>query len=68
MKNTIEKIKSIFKTKEIRDKIIFSLLIIIVYRMLSAIPVTGIPADAIKELFAGTGFGDILSTVSGGGP
>jgi preprotein translocase subunit SecY len=66
MKNTIEKIKSIFKTKEIRDKIIFSLLIIVVYRMLSAIPVTGIPADAIKELFAGTGFGDILSTVSGG--
>jgi preprotein translocase subunit SecY len=66
MKNTIEKIKSIFKTKEIRDKIIFSLLIIVVYRVLSAIPVTGIPADAIKELFAGTGFGDILSTVSGG--
>ena len=66
MKNTIEKIKSIFKTKEIRDKIIFSLLIIVIYRVLSAIPVSGIPAEAIKELFAGTGFGDILSTVSGG--
>jgi len=66
MKNTIEKIKSIFKTKEIRDKIIFSLLILLVYRVLSAIPVSGIPADAIKQLFAGTGFGDILSTVSGG--
>ncbi len=66
MKNTIEKIKSIFKTKEIRDKIIFSLLIIVIYRVLSAIPVSGIPAEAIKELFAGTGFGEILSTVSGG--
>lgn len=66
MKNTIEKIKSIFKTKEIRDKIIFSFLIIVIYRVLSAIPVSGIPAEAIKELFAGTGFGDILSTVSGG--
>jgi preprotein translocase subunit SecY len=66
MKNTIEKIKSIFKTKEIRDKIIFSLMILVIYRVLSAIPVTGIPAQAIQELFAGTGFGDILSTVSGG--
>jgi preprotein translocase subunit SecY len=66
MKNTIEKIKSIFKTKEIRDKILFSLLIIVIYRVLSAVPVSGIPAEAIKELFAGTGFGDILSTVSGG--
>lgn len=66
MKNTIEKIKSIFKTKEIRNKIIFSFLIIVIYRVLSAIPVSGIPAEAIKELFAGTGFGDILSSVSGG--
>lgn len=66
MEKTIEKIKSIFRTKEIRDKIIFSLIIIVIYRILSAIPVSGIPAEAIVELFAGTGFGDILSTVSGG--
>lgn len=66
MEKTIEKIKSIFRTKEIRDKIIFSLIIVVVYRILSAIPVSGIPAEAIVELFAGTGFGDILSTVSGG--
>ena len=66
MEKITDRIKSIFKTKEIRDKIIFSLIIIVAYRILSAIPVSGIPAEAIVELFAGTGFGEILSTVSGG--
>ncbi|MHC1716476.1 MAG: preprotein translocase subunit SecY [Candidatus Dojkabacteria bacterium] len=66
MTNIVEKIKSIFKTKEIRRKILFSLLILLIYRILSAVPVSGIPAEAIVKLFEGTGFGDILSTVSGG--
>ena len=66
MKNIKERIRSIFRTKEIKEKIIFSLLILIFYRVLSAIPVSGIPAEAIVKLFEGTGFGDILSTVSGG--
>ena len=66
MKKTIERLKSILRTKEIRKKIIFSILILITYRVLSAIPVSGIPAEAIVKLFEGTGFGDILSTVSGG--
>ena len=66
MKNLTERIKAIFRSKDIRDKVIFSLLIIVFYRVLSAIPVSGIPAEAIVQLFEGTGFGDILSTVSGG--
>lgn len=66
MKKLTERIKSIFRSKDIRDKIIFSLLIILFYRVLSAVPVSGIPAEAIIQLFEGTGFGDILSTVSGG--
>jgi len=66
MINIKDRIKSIFKTKEIRNKIIFSLLILLIYRVLSAVPVSGIPADALVELFKGTQFGDILSTVSVG--
>ncbi len=66
MKNLIEKIKHIFRTKEIRKKILFSLFIMVIYRVLSAIPVSGIPAEAIKKLFEGTSMGDVLSTVSGG--
>lgn len=66
MTNIKDRTKSIFKTKEIRNKIIFSLLILLIYRVLSAVPISGIPADALVELFKGTQFGDILSTVSGG--
>lgn len=66
MANIKEKIQSIFKTKEIRDKVLFSLVILVVYRILSAIPVSGIPAQALVQLFQGTQLGDVLSTVSGG--
>lgn len=66
MTNIKEKIQSIFRTKEIRDKVIFSVIILVVYRILSAIPVSGIPAQALVQLFQGTQLGDVLSTVSGG--
>lgn len=66
MNKLIEKIKHIFKTKEIRTKILFSLLILLIFRLLSSVPVAGIPAEAIKSLFAGTSMGDVLSAVSGG--
>lgn len=66
MKKILETAKRIFATEEIRKKIIFSIVILLAYRFLAAIPVTGIPADAIKQLFEGSNFGDLLSTVSGG--
>ncbi len=66
MKKIIETLTRILGTREIRKKIIFSLIILLVYRLLAAIPVVGIPADAITKLFEGSNFGDLLSTVSGG--
>ncbi len=66
MNKYIEVVRRIFRTEEIRKKIIFSLIILLAYRFLAAIPVVGIPADAIKLLFEGSNFGDMLSTVSGG--
>jgi preprotein translocase subunit SecY len=66
MSKFTEKIQSFWKTKDIREKIIFSIIILIVYRLLAAIPVVGIPADAITQLFQGSELGDLLSTVSGG--
>lgn len=66
MTNIKEKIQSILRTKDIRDKVLFSLIILIVYRILSAIPVSGIPAQALVSLFQGTQLGDVLSTISGG--
>lgn len=66
MANLVEKIRALWKTKDIRQKIIFSLIILIVYRILAAVPVVGIPANAITQLFAGSELGGLLSTVSGG--
>jgi len=66
MNKLIERIKHILKTKEIRSKILFSLLILLIFRLLSSVPVAGIPAEAIKSLFEGTSMGDVLSAVSGG--
>jgi preprotein translocase subunit SecY len=66
IKTIIDHLTQIFKTKDIRDKIFFSLVILVIFRLLAAIPVVGITAEAIKSLFAGSGFGDIVSTVSGG--
>lgn len=59
-------VQRILKTEEIRKKIIFSLFILLVFRLLASIPVVGIPADALRQLFEGSDFGDLLSTVSGG--
>lgn len=64
--NILDKFKQIVRSKEIRDRVFFSLVILVVFRALAAIPVVGITADAIKSLFSGNGFGDIVSTVSGG--
>jgi len=66
MANLIEKIRVFWKTKDIRKKIIFSIIILISYRLLAAIPVVGIPANAISQLFEGSELGDLLGTVSGG--
>jgi len=66
MAKFFEKIQSLWKTKDIRKKIIFSIIILVVYRLFVAIPVVGIPADAISKLFEGSELGDLLSTVSGG--
>lgn len=61
-----ESISPYLKSKEIVKKLFFSLVILLVFRTLAAVPVVGIPADALSNLFAGSGFGDLLSTLSGG--
>jgi len=62
----LTRISSYLKTEEIRKRIFFSVLILLVFRIFAAIPVVGIPADALSKLFAGSNFGDLLSTLSGG--
>ncbi|MDR2458120.1 MAG: preprotein translocase subunit SecY [Clostridiales Family XIII bacterium] len=53
---------------ELRKKMIFTLLMLVVFRLGSAIPVPGINREAITDMFAGQGRGifDLLDLFSGG--
>lgn len=56
----IEKIQNIFKVKELRERILFTLGILIVYRIGSHVPTPGIDAALLQQFFtaqAGTLFG-----------
>lgn len=61
-----KKFLKIVNTKEIRDKIWFTLLIIILFRLMAAIPVPGVPLDSLKQFFGDSEFGEVMSLVSGG--
>lgn len=66
IKKFLENIKTLFKAEEVRKKIFFSIVILVVFRILASIPVVGIPGDALAKLFEGSSFGELLSTISGG--
>ena len=57
----------IFKYPEIRTKILFTLLILLVFRLLAHIPVPGVNVAAIKEFLSGSIFFNFLDLFSGGG-
>lgn len=59
-------IKNGLKVSEIRKKILFTLFVLIVYRLGAYITVPGINATALQEV-ASTGLASILNTFSGGG-
>ncbi len=59
-------IKNAFKVKDIRNKILFTLGVLIVYRLGSYITVPGINAKALQSV-ASSGLVGILNTFSGGG-
>ncbi len=61
------KIKTIFTDKTIRNRILFVLAILIIFRALSAIPVPGVNVQAIKALVDGNNFLQVLNLFSGGG-
>ena len=58
-----------FRVKEIRSRLLFTLLMLVVVRIGSLLPIPGVDSDAIAELFEGVsnadGF-DLLNSVTGG--
>lgn len=56
------------KLEELKKKIFFTFLLLVVYRMAAQIPVPGVDAKAIASYFAGSSGGlfDLINTFSGG--
>ena len=47
----LERVQNVFKIPELRDRILFTLLIFLVYRIGGHVPVAGINAGALAEFF-----------------
>lgn len=63
----LKTISQAFKVAEIRSKIIFTLLMLVVFRIGSNIPVPGISRSALSQVFTGeTGLFDLFDLFSGG--
>ncbi|WP_127849305.1 preprotein translocase subunit SecY [Lacticaseibacillus hulanensis] len=62
----IATLKNAIKVKEIRNKMLFTLAVLLVYRLGAQISVPGIDAGALTKI-GSTGLISILDTVSGGG-
>lgn len=61
-----ETLKNALKTKEIRVKILLTLLLIVVYRIGCYIPVPSLNAAAVASIFGQTDFLNVLGIISGG--
>lgn len=63
----LEKLKQIFKVKDIRNKILFTLLMLVIFRVAAVIPVPGVDTSALKDFLQGNQLFGLLNIFSGGG-
>lgn len=62
----LEKLTTIFKIKDLRRKILFTLLLLVIYRLTAHVPVTGISLDALRRLFRSSELLGVLDIAAGG--
>lgn len=67
MEAFIQKIKIIFTEKAIRDRVLFVLGALIIFRALAAIPIPGVDALVLEQFFQNNQFLGLLNIFSGGG-
>jgi preprotein translocase subunit SecY len=63
----MERFLKIFKTKDLRNKILFILALLIVFRLAAAVPIPGVDAIRLKEFFQDNQLFGLISTFTGGG-
>jgi len=61
-----EKILLLFKIKELRNKILFVLVLLVIFRVVANIPVPGVDAEKLKEFFAGNQLFGLINIFTGG--
>ncbi len=62
----MNKLVQIFKRPDLRNKVAFILFILVVFRLISNIPIPAIDASQLKEFFAQNQFFGLISTFTGG--
>lgn len=63
----LEKVIQVFKIKELRDKILFVLAILVIFRLAANIPVPGVNVEQLRLFFEDNQFFGLLNLFSGGG-
>ncbi len=67
MNNFIHKIKLVFRDKPIRNRILFTLFVLVLFRFMAAIPIPGIDTLRLQQFMSGNDFFGLLNIFSGGG-
>jgi preprotein translocase subunit SecY len=67
MNNFAHKIRLIFGDKVLRGRILFTLFVLVLFRMLSTIPIPGIDTLRLEQFVSGNDFLGLLNIFSGGG-
>lgn len=66
MANFLTPLINAFRIKDLRRKLLFTLLIFVVFRFLAYIPVPGVDLNALRQLFSGSQILGLLDMFSGG--
>ncbi|MGI9117983.1 MAG: preprotein translocase subunit SecY, partial [Minisyncoccia bacterium] len=67
MNTFFAKLKSIFTDKNLRKRVLFMVLFLVVFRMLASIPIPGVDQARLAGVLAGNQLFSILNVFSGGG-
>src|SRR4030043_1782227 len=66
MPKWLEKITQLFKVKELRNKIIFVLALLVVFRIVANIPVPGVDTEKLRDFFTGNQLFGLVNIFTGG--
>lgn len=67
MANFWNKISLIFRDSILRKRVVFTLGALVLFRVLSVIPISGVDSDKLAQFFSGNQFFGLLNIFSGGG-